>query len=70
MVLMYGKIIKMKVYNCSEVFIDIVSKILFISGRGQAVSECLFVMNMINYGNLEVVSNNEWMVEDYENGES
>lgn len=39
----------MKKNNCEDMFIDIFSKIEFIFGRGQAVSECLFVLNKGNY---------------------
>ncbi len=39
----------MKEHNCEDMFIDIFSKILFIFGRGQAVSECLFVVDENNY---------------------
>ncbi len=39
----------MKNHNCEDMFIDIFSKILFIFGRGQAVSECLFVLDKANY---------------------
>lgn len=38
-------------HNCDDIFIDILSKILFIFGRGQAVSECLFVLDENNYIN-------------------
>lgn len=41
----------MKKHNCEDMFIDIFSKILFIFGRGQAVSECLFVLDEENYIN-------------------
>lgn len=39
----------MKKHNCEESFIEIISKILYISGRGQAVSECLFALDKSNY---------------------
>lgn len=39
----------MKEHNCEDMFIDIFSKILFIFGRGQAVSECLFALDENNY---------------------
>ena len=39
----------MKKCNCEDMFIDIFSKILFIFGRGQAVSECLYVLDKDNY---------------------
>lgn len=39
----------MKEHNCDDMFIDIFSKILFIFGRGQAVSECLFALDENNY---------------------
>ena len=35
--------------KCEEMFIDIFSKILFIFGRGQAVSDCLYVLDKNNY---------------------
>lgn len=43
----YEKI--MKENKCDDMFIQILSKILFIFGRGQAVSECLFVLDEDNY---------------------
>lgn len=33
----------MKLYKCEDIFIDIFSKILFISGKGEALSECLAI---------------------------
>ena len=39
----------MKDNGCEDMFIDIFSKILFIFGRGQAVSECLYVLDKTNY---------------------
>lgn len=39
----------MKKYKCEKTYIDIFSKILFIFGRGQAVSECLYVLDKDNY---------------------
>ena len=39
----------MKKYNCEDMYINIFSKILFIFGRGQAVSECLFVLDKDHY---------------------
>lgn len=39
----------MKENKCEEIFIDIFSKILFIFGRGQAVSECLYALDKNNY---------------------
>ncbi len=39
----------MKKYNCEDLFIEIFSKILFIFGKGQAVSECLYVLDKDNY---------------------
>ena len=39
----------MKEHNCEDMFIDIFSKILFIFGRGQAVSECLYALDEENY---------------------
>ena len=39
----------MKEHNCEDIFIDIFSKILFLFGRGQAVSECLYVLDKNNY---------------------
>lgn len=41
----------MKEHNCEDMFINIFSKILFIFGRGQAVSECLFALDEENYIN-------------------
>lgn len=46
----WNKYVKvMKDHNCEDMFIDIFSKIEFIFGRGQAVSECLFVLDKNNY---------------------
>ena len=39
----------MKKHNCDDMTIDILSKILFIFGRGQAVSECLYAQDEMNY---------------------
>ncbi len=39
----------MKEHNCEDMFIEIFSKILFIFGRGQAVSECLYSLDKDNY---------------------
>jgi len=39
----------MKQNNCDDLFIEIISKIKFIYGRGHAVSECLFVLDNNNY---------------------
>ena len=39
----------MKEYDCDNMFINIVSKVLYIFGRGQAVSECLYVLDKNNY---------------------
>ena len=36
-------------YQCEKRFIDILSKTLFLSGRGQAVSECLYALDEKNY---------------------
>lgn len=47
----YVKLMKEK--NCSDIFIDIISKILFISGRGQAISECLYSLDERNYYSFE-----------------
>ncbi len=41
----------MKEHNCDEMFIDTVSKILYIFGRGQTVSECLYALDEMNYYN-------------------
>lgn len=41
----------MKKYNCDDLYIDIFSKIKFIFGRGQAISECLFAIDEKNYMN-------------------
>lgn len=47
---LWDKYVKiMKEHNCEDIFIDIFSKIEFIFGRGQAVSECLFVLDKENY---------------------
>lgn len=35
----------MKENRCDDMFIDILSKIVFISGRGQAVAECLYALD-------------------------
>ncbi len=46
----WSKYVKiMKEYNCEDMFIEIFSKISFIFGRGQAVSECLYVLDKNNY---------------------
>lgn len=39
----------MKEHNCSEMIIEILSKIYYIFGRGQAISECLFALDEKNY---------------------
>lgn len=39
----------MRKHNCDDIYIDILSKILFIFGRGQAVSECLYALDEMNY---------------------
>lgn len=39
----------MKEHNCDETFIEIINKIVFIFGRGQAVSECLYALDKDNY---------------------
>jgi len=39
----------MKERDCDDMFIDIVSKVLYIFGRGQAVSECLYALDEKNY---------------------
>lgn len=39
----------MKKHNCEKRFIDTISKILYISGRGQAISECLYAIDEKNY---------------------
>jgi len=44
----------MKKHKCGDTFINIIKKINYISTRGQAVSECLFVLNKNNYINEEV----------------
>lgn len=36
-------------HDCDDVFMDVLSKILYISGRGQAVSECIFAIDESNY---------------------
>lgn len=42
-------IVVMKEHNCDDLFIDIASKVLYICGRGQAVSECLYALEEKNY---------------------
>ena len=39
----------MKEHKCDDMIIDILSKVLYIFGRGQAVSECLYVLDEKNY---------------------
>jgi DNA polymerase III alpha subunit (gram-positive type) len=39
----------MKEHNCDNMFIDILSKVLYIFGRGQAISECLYALDETNY---------------------
>ena len=39
----------MKKHDCDDMFIDILSKVLYIFGRGQAVSECLYAIDETNY---------------------
>lgn len=39
----------MKKHDCDDMFIDILSKVLYIFGRGQAVSECLYALEKTNY---------------------
>ena len=39
----------MKEHNCDDMFINIISKVLYIPGRGQAVSECLYALDEANY---------------------
>lgn len=47
---LWKKYIKiMKENKCDDMFIDILSKIIFISGRGQAVAECLYALDENNY---------------------
>ena len=43
----------MKKNNCEDKFIEILSKILFIFDRGQAVSECLYALDKTNYYDIE-----------------
>ncbi len=43
----------MKEHNCDEMIIEILSNIQYISGRGQAISECLFAIDENNYYNEE-----------------
>ena len=51
---LWNKYIKiMKENRCEDLFINIISKILFIRGRGEAVSECLFVLDENNYIEME-----------------
>lgn len=39
----------MKEHNCDDMFINILSKVLYIFGRGQAVSECIYALDETNY---------------------
>ena len=39
----------MKDNNCGDEFINVISKIIYIRGRGEAISECLFVLDEKNY---------------------
>ena len=39
----------MKERDCDDMFINILSKVLYIFGRGQAVSECLYALDETNY---------------------
>ena len=39
----------MKEHNCDDIFINIISKVLYIFGRGQAVSECLYALDKASY---------------------
>ena len=39
----------MKEHNCDDMFIDILSNIIYISGRGYAISECLYALDADNY---------------------
>lgn len=39
----------MKAHNCDDKFINILTKLLYISGRGEAISECLFALDETNY---------------------
>lgn len=47
----YVKVMKEK--ECDDIFINIISKILFISGRGQALGECLYSLDEHNYYSYE-----------------
>ena len=47
----------MKENKCDDLFIDIISKIIYIRGRGEAVSECLFVLDENNYLEVECENN-------------
>ena len=44
----------MEEHDCEDIFIEIFSKISFIFGRGQAVSECLFVLDKSNYRTIDI----------------
>ena len=44
-------VVIMKEHNCDETFINVVSKVLYIFGRGQAISECLYALDNMNYYN-------------------
>lgn len=41
----------MKKHDCDDMLIDILSKVLYIFGRGQAISECLYALDKMNYYN-------------------
>ena len=39
----------MKEHNCDDTFIKILNKLIAVYGRGEAISECLFVLDEDNY---------------------
>jgi len=39
----------MKENNCDDLFINVISKTIYIRGRGEAIGECLFVLDENNY---------------------
>lgn len=39
----------MKSYKCDDIFIEIIENVDYLSSRGQAVSECLFTLDIENY---------------------
>lgn len=39
----------MKNHNCDDLFIDVISRVLYIHGKGQAISECIYALDSDNY---------------------